>query len=80
MMGANLVGFVISVDGVRYFAQDLVSSWAGTFSESPLLPLLIGTRSCRDSNPVWCLFMPVRRGTAHARIQVRDAVVRYGLR
>ena len=40
IVGANLVGFILGVDGARYFAQELVRSWAGTFSESPLLPLL----------------------------------------
>ena len=29
MMGANLVGFVLGVDGARYFAHELISSWAG---------------------------------------------------
>ena len=29
MMGANVVGFVLGVDGARYFAQELVSCWAG---------------------------------------------------
>ena len=68
MMGANLAGFVLGVDGARYFAQELVSSWAGTFSESPLLPLLIKTRACRDSIFARCLCVPVRRRTAHVRI------------
>jgi len=30
MMGANLVGFVLGVDGAQYFAYELISSWAGT--------------------------------------------------
>ncbi|KAH9043958.1 MBOAT, membrane-bound O-acyltransferase family-domain-containing protein [Lactarius pseudohatsudake] len=29
MMGANLVGFVLGVDGAQYFAHELISSWAG---------------------------------------------------
>ena len=32
MMGANLVGFVVGMDGARYLAYQLVSSWSG---ESP---------------------------------------------
>ena len=38
IMGANMVGFVLGVDGARYFVQELVSSWACaspvTFPES----------------------------------------------
>jgi hypothetical protein len=29
MMGANLVGFVVGMDGAQYFASQLVSSWSG---------------------------------------------------
>ncbi|KAF8602869.1 MBOAT-domain-containing protein [Ceratobasidium sp. AG-I] len=29
MMGANLVGFVIGVDGMRYFISEIVGSWQG---------------------------------------------------
>ncbi|CUA70892.1 Glycerol uptake protein 1 [Saccharomyces cerevisiae S288c] [Rhizoctonia solani] len=29
MMGANLVGFVIGVDGMRYFVSELIGSWQG---------------------------------------------------
>ena len=29
MMGANLVGFVLGMDGAQYFARELVSSWDG---------------------------------------------------
>ncbi|KAI0288928.1 MBOAT, membrane-bound O-acyltransferase family-domain-containing protein [Russula brevipes] len=29
MMGANLIGFVLGVDGMQYFARELVSSWDG---------------------------------------------------
>ncbi|KAI9453325.1 MBOAT, membrane-bound O-acyltransferase family-domain-containing protein [Lactarius psammicola] len=29
MMCANLIGFVLGVDGARYFAHELISSWAG---------------------------------------------------
>jgi hypothetical protein len=32
MMGANLVGFVVGMDGAQYLAYQLVSSWSG---ESP---------------------------------------------
>ena len=32
MMGANLVGFVLGVDGAQYFAHELIGSWAGTSS------------------------------------------------
>jgi D-alanyl-lipoteichoic acid acyltransferase DltB (MBOAT superfamily) len=36
MMGANLVGFVLGMDGAQYFAHELVSSWDGkSYSESP---------------------------------------------
>ena len=28
-MGANLIGFVLGMDGAQYFAHELVSSWAG---------------------------------------------------
>jgi hypothetical protein len=30
MMVANLVGFVVGVDGIKYMASQLVGSWAGT--------------------------------------------------
>jgi hypothetical protein len=33
MMGANLVGFVVGMDGAQYLGYQLVSSWSG---ESPL--------------------------------------------
>ncbi|KAF8273494.1 MBOAT-domain-containing protein [Lactarius quietus] len=39
MMGANLVGFVLGVDGARYFAHELVSSWAG-------IRFLLGACAC----------------------------------
>lgn len=29
MMGANLVGFVVGMDGAQYLAYQLVSSWNG---------------------------------------------------
>jgi hypothetical protein len=29
MMGANLIGFVLGMDGAQYFVHELVSSWAG---------------------------------------------------
>jgi hypothetical protein len=29
MMGANLVGFVVGMDGAQYFAYQLVGSWSG---------------------------------------------------
>ncbi|KAH9991748.1 MBOAT-domain-containing protein [Russula vinacea] len=29
MMGANLVGFVVGMDGTQYFAHQLVNSWSG---------------------------------------------------
>ena len=29
MMAANLVGFVVGLDGVRYLVAELVGSWAG---------------------------------------------------
>jgi hypothetical protein len=29
MMGANLIGFVLGMDGAQYFAHELVSNWAG---------------------------------------------------
>jgi hypothetical protein len=29
MMGANLVGFVVGMDGAQYLAYQLVSSWSG---------------------------------------------------
>jgi hypothetical protein len=32
MMGANLVGFVVGMDGAQYFAYQLVSSWSGESS------------------------------------------------
>ena len=28
-MGANLVGFVVGMDGTQYFAHQLVNSWSG---------------------------------------------------
>jgi hypothetical protein len=28
-MGANLIGFVLGMDGAQYFAHELVSNWAG---------------------------------------------------
>jgi D-alanyl-lipoteichoic acid acyltransferase DltB (MBOAT superfamily) len=30
MMAANLVGFVVGVDGIKDMASQLVGSWAGT--------------------------------------------------
>ncbi|KAI0293499.1 MBOAT, membrane-bound O-acyltransferase family-domain-containing protein [Multifurca ochricompacta] len=29
MMGANLVGFVLGLDGAQYFARELINSWGG---------------------------------------------------
>ena len=34
MMGANLIGFVVGMDGAQYLGYQLVSSWSG---ESPFL-------------------------------------------
>ena len=31
MMGANLVGFVVGMDGVQYLGYQLVNSWSGGF-------------------------------------------------
>ena len=28
-MGANLVGFVLGVDGAQYFVHELIGSWDG---------------------------------------------------
>jgi hypothetical protein len=36
VIGANLVGFVLGVDGAQYFAHELVGRWDGkSCSESP---------------------------------------------
>jgi len=36
MMGANLIGFVLGMDGAQYLAHELFSSWDGKpYSESP---------------------------------------------
>ena len=41
MMGANLVGFVLGMDGAQYFAHELVSSWDGMSysAEATLRPI-----------------------------------------
>lgn len=31
MMGANLVGFVVGVDGVKYLVAQVVDTWEGMF-------------------------------------------------
>jgi hypothetical protein len=62
IMGVNLVGFVLGVDGARYFAHELISGWAGTScSLDPLMSPLIETSAFRGSFPAWCLCMPVYR-------------------
>ena len=62
---ANLVEFVLGVDGGQYFAYALVSNWAGMSSLAPLIEM--------------CLCMLVRRLTAHVGVQERHAVVRWSL-
>jgi hypothetical protein len=79
-MGANLVGFVLGVDGAQYFAHELISSWAGmSCFRDPLLPPLIETFAGRNSLPAWGLCVFVRRRTTHVRVQVMDSVVIRGL-
>jgi hypothetical protein len=44
MMGGNLIGFVLGMDGAQYFAHELVSSWAGkevSLSQTPTRTSLI---------------------------------------
>lgn len=47
MMGANLVGFVIGVDGMRYFVSEIFGSWQGSYKFK------------RAALPVWA--NPLRR-------------------
>jgi hypothetical protein len=76
MMGTNLVGLVLGVDGVRYFAHELISSWTGTSFSRESLPLpLIEKSACRNLLPAWCLCLSIRRSVAHVRVQVRNAAV-----
>jgi len=58
MMGANLVGFVLGMDGAQYFAHELVSSWEGkSFSKSPSRTSL--TYQPRYSFPPYRMFLSV---------------------
>jgi hypothetical protein len=69
MMAANLVGFVVGLDGVSYLAGQLLGSWAGEW----YLPLFRPFHMCSNRNPVldrrvhllmdWC--------TVHVGISVR---------
>jgi len=59
MMGANLIGFVLGVDGARYFAREIVSSWAG-------IRFLLG--ACV------CLFVGVQLMFAYREEELRSGI------
>ena len=70
MMGANLVGFVVGMDGAQYLAYQLVSSWSGEFipSRCTTLPFSFAHR---HSFSVRRMCVSVLWRTAHVRVPVR---------
>lgn len=63
MMGANLVGFVIGLDGMRYFLSELVGSWQGqvflrSFEPKEILMPNLGLRFLLAA--CICLFIAVQ--------------------
>jgi hypothetical protein len=79
MMGANLIRFLLDVDGARSFAHELIDCCVSTsFYRNPSLPPLIETSARRDSVPAWgrCMppSMPLPQRTAHVRVQVLVSV------
>ena len=64
MMGANLVGFVVGMDGAQYLAYQLVSSWSGESlpSQCTVLPF---TCAHRYLFPLRRMCLSVRWRTAH---------------
>jgi len=69
MMGANLVGFVVGMDGAQYLAYHIVSSWSGESLPSRCTVLSF-TYVRRYSLPPRRMCLPVRRRTAHVRVPV----------
>jgi hypothetical protein len=63
MMAANLVGFVVGLEGVSYLVGQLVGSWAGMLFLFVSSNLLMLTCFClRNTFPYWGVYMLVRRG------------------
>ena len=69
MMGANLVGFVVGMDGAQHLAYQLVSGWTGESLPSTYTALPF-TYARRYSFPLRRICLSVRWRTAHVRIPV----------
>jgi hypothetical protein len=65
-MGANLVGFVVGMDGVQYLGYQLVNSWSGGLlpPDVPSCPSLI-TYVHRSSFPPRRMCLSICWRTAH---------------
>ena len=79
--GANVVGFVLGVDGARYFGQELVSSWTGRY----VLRVPVVATADRDTRVYefdFCLVLVRACSSAYNSYlsQVRDPVGRCGYR
>lgn len=63
-MGANLVGFVIGVDGAQYFGRELIGSWHG-MSRPEVLSRYSLIKALRYWLPLCCMRVFICGRTTH---------------
>lgn len=75
MLTANLVGFVIGVDGMKYMIEQILGSLAGESLHA--LTIVYGTNgTCRGTIPLCCLRLHLCCYSGHVRIQVSRSFLR----
>lgn len=61
MMTANLVGFVVGIEGTAYMLRKLIGSWEGILSEIFRSDVLLHSKIfCRCALPNTCMFVSFR--------------------
>jgi hypothetical protein len=68
-MGANLVGFVLGVDGAQYFLHELIGSWAG-MSRPRILERISLIEVPRHPFSPCCMRVFICWRTTHVRVPV----------
>ena len=74
MMTANLVGFVIGTDGIKYMIDQIMGSWQGASTVGPMHFGVVTDPffSARHTILACCVCVSLRRCTGDVRVQVRS--------
>ena len=74
MMAANLVGFVVGIDGMKHMASQLVGSWAGACVTINTASFSMLTCDSRHTVYRGSVRVSLRRGAVDVRVQVRSCL------